>query len=118
MCAISEERDSFFEDRTDAQHCCRFDNKCLVFGESMPDPIISEHYPYPAYSRTTEPFFCPARTKGPQTVVVLLVVAAAGEGDALRFAPCFGGVVDKFAAVIVGSFAATGTPKPEGVRRP
>ena len=42
------------------------------------------------------------------------MVAAAGEGKILRFAPCFGGVVDKFAAVIVGSFAATGTPKPEG----
>jgi hypothetical protein len=45
VCAISEERDSFFEDRTDAQNCCWFDNKCLVFGESMFDPIILEHYP-------------------------------------------------------------------------
>jgi hypothetical protein len=46
VCAIREERDSFFEDRTDAQNCCRLDNKCLVFGESVFDTIILEHHRY------------------------------------------------------------------------
>jgi len=35
-----------------------------------------------------------------KAVVVLLVVAASGKGDAGIFAPAFGGVVDKFRAVI------------------
>ena len=34
------------ENRTDAQNRCRLGNKCLVFGESLFAPIISEHYRY------------------------------------------------------------------------
>jgi hypothetical protein len=36
----------------------------------------------------------------PQTVVIFLVVAAFGKGDACIFTPAFCGVVDKFRAVI------------------
>ena len=39
-----------------------------------------------------------------ETVVVFLVVAAAGEGDALLFAPRFGGAVDKCGAVVAVKF--------------
>jgi hypothetical protein len=45
VCAISEERYSVLEDRTDAQDRCWTDNKCLVLGESMFDTIILEHSP-------------------------------------------------------------------------
>jgi IS1 family transposase len=45
---VSEERHSVFENGTDAQDCCGPDNKCLVFGESLLDPIILEHYPFRA----------------------------------------------------------------------
>ena len=35
-----------------------------------------------------------------EAVVVLAVVAASGKGDAVIFAPEFGGIVDKFRAII------------------
>jgi hypothetical protein len=37
-----------------------------------------------------------------EAVVILFVVAAAGEGEVVVMAPDFGGVVDKFGAVIAG----------------
>jgi hypothetical protein len=43
VCAVREERDSFFKNGTDAQDCCGPDNKRLVFGESLFDTIILEH---------------------------------------------------------------------------
>ncbi|MHB9294166.1 hypothetical protein Holit_03293 [Hollandina sp. SP2] len=46
MCAVSEERQSLLENGTDTQDRCRVNNKCLVFGESLSDTIILEHYQF------------------------------------------------------------------------
>jgi hypothetical protein len=44
VCAVSEERHTVLEDGTDAQDRCRPNNKRLVFGESVLDTMILEHY--------------------------------------------------------------------------
>jgi hypothetical protein len=43
-CPISEERDTFFKNGTDAQDRCRSGNKCVVLRESLFNSIILEHY--------------------------------------------------------------------------
>jgi hypothetical protein len=43
-----------------------------------------------------------------EAVVVFLVVTASGKRDTVTFAPCLGGVVDKFTAIIAMKFQDRG----------
>jgi hypothetical protein len=43
-CTVREERPLFLENGTDAQDGCLANNTCLVFGESVFDTMILEHY--------------------------------------------------------------------------
>jgi hypothetical protein len=54
-CKVREERPLFLENGTDAQDGCWANNTCLVFGESVFDTMILEHYQVvPLHSTPTD----------------------------------------------------------------